>query len=61
MHANQKIKISDWCMEIETALWIAVDFECVNIPLESASESDSLEQLLRSKPIAVGYGIVKKS
>ena len=33
MQPNQNIKFNDWYMEIDTPMWIAADFECMNFPI----------------------------
>ena len=33
MQPNQKIKFNDWYMKIDPPIWIAADFECMNIPI----------------------------
>ena len=33
MQPNQKIKFNDWYMKIDPSMWIAADFECMNIPV----------------------------
>ena len=31
MHPNQKIKFNDWYMKVDPPMWIAADFECMNL------------------------------
>ena len=45
MRPNEKIKCNDWYLKIDAPLWIAADFECMNVLLESANETDSTEKL----------------
>ena len=33
MQPNQKIKVNDWDMKIDPPMWIAADFECMNLPI----------------------------
>ena len=33
MHPNQKINFIEWFMKIDPPMWIASDFECMNIPI----------------------------
>ena len=33
MHPNQKIKFNDWYMKIDPPIWMAADFECMNLPI----------------------------
>ena len=33
MQPNQKIKFKDWYMKIDPPMWIAADFECMNISI----------------------------
>ena len=39
MHPNQKLNFNDCYMKIDPPIWIAADFECMNVPLESTSEN----------------------
>ena len=65
MHPNQKMKFSDWYMKIEPPMWIAADFECMNIPFNNnnnVNDHDNngvTDKLFVNKPIAIGYNIVK--
>ena len=75
MHPNQKINFNDWYMKIDPALWIAADFECMNIPIidnDNVNDNDNddanvndhdnkgvTDKLFVSKPVAIGYNIVK--
>ena len=59
MHPNQKIKFNDWYMKIDPPMWIAADFECMNIPI---NDNDNVtDRLFINKPVAIGYNIVKNS
>ena len=69
MHPNQKIKFNDWCMKIDPPMWIAADFECMNIPINN-NKNDNVnindydnngvtDKLFVNKPVAIGYNIVK--
>ena len=63
MHPNQKIKFNDWYMIIDPPMWIAADFECMNIPIND-NENDNngvTDKLFINKPLAIGYNIVKNS
>ena len=33
VHPNQKIKFNDWYMKRDPPIWIAADFECMNLPV----------------------------
>ena len=33
MNPNQKIKFYDWYMKMDPPIWIAADFECMNLPI----------------------------
>ena len=65
MHPNQKMKFNDWYMKIDPPMWIAADFECMNIPInddDNVNENDNngvTDKLFVNKPIAIGYNIVK--
>ena len=59
MHPNQKIKVNDWYMKIDQPMWIAPDFECMNIPNNDNDNDDVTDKLFVNKPIAIGYNIVK--
>ena len=67
MQPNQKIKINDWYMKIDPPMWIAADFECMNIPnnnnnndnVNDHNNNGVTDKLFVNKPIAIGYNIVK--
>ena len=65
MQPNQKIKFNDWCMKIDPPIWIAADFECMNLPInDSVNVNDHdnngvTDNLFVNKPVAIGYNIVK--
>ena len=69
MHPNQKIKFNDWYMKIDPPMWIAADFECMNVPINDnnndnvdANDHDNngvTDKLFVNKPVAIGYNIVK--
>ena len=65
MHPNQKIKFKDWYMKIDPPMWIAADFECMNIPInDNDNENDNnavTDKLFINEPLAIGYNIVKNS
>ena len=63
MQPNQKIKFNDWYMKIDPPMWIAADFECMNIPIND-NNNDNVnngvtDKLFVNKPVAIGYNIVK--
>ena len=58
MHPKQKINFKDWYMKIDPPMWMAADFECMNVPVESYNKN-SLDELFIDKPVATGYKIVK--
>ena len=60
MHPNQKIKFNDWYMKIDPPMWIAADFECMNIPIIDNDNDKVTDKLFVNKPVAIGYNIVKK-
>ena len=42
-------------------MWIPADFECVNLPRDSANEINSMQNLFVTKPLAIGYKVAKNS
>ena len=58
MQPNQKIKFNDWFMKIDPPMWIAADFECMNIPINDDNDNVT-DKLFLNKPVAIGYNIVK--
>ena len=61
MNPNQKIKFNDWYMKIDPPIWIAADFECMNIPIKYNDIDNVTDMLFVNKPVAIGYSIVKSS
>ena len=61
MQQNQKTKFSDWYMKIDPPMWIAADFECMNLPINDNDNDNVTDKLFVSKPVAIGYNIVKNS
>ena len=61
MQPNQKINISDWYMKIDPPMWIAADFECMNVPINDNDDDNVTDKLFINKPLAIGYNIVKNS
>ena len=73
MQPNQKIKFNDWYMKIDPPKWIAVDFECMNIPINNNNNNNDnvnvidhnnngvTVKMFVNKPVAIGYNIVKNS
>ena len=59
MHPNQKINFNVWCMKIDPPLWIAADFEGMNIPVIDNDNDNVTDKLFVNKPVAIGYNIVK--
>ena len=71
MQPNQKIKFNDWYMKIDPPMWIAADFECMNIPINDNNNNNDddndndhdnnsvTDKLFINKPVAIGYNIVK--
>ena len=47
-------------MKIDAPLWIAADFEFINIHLDCTYKKDSKEKLFVSKPVAIGCNTLKK-
>ena len=52
-HQNQKKKINDWYMKMDSPICITANSECMNVPLESANENDSTEMLFVNKPVSI--------
>ena len=61
MQPNQKIKLNDWYMKIAPSMWIAADFECMNVPVNDNVDDNDNDILFINKPVAIGYNIVKHS
>ena len=40
MSPNQKIKFNDWYMKIDPPMWIAADFECMNLPINNNNNNN---------------------
>ena len=59
MHPNQNIKFNDWYMKVDPPMWIAADFECMNIPINDNENGNVTDKLFVSKPNAISYIIVK--
>ena len=59
MHPNQKIKFNDWYVKIDPPMWIASDFECMNIPIVDNDSNHVTDRLFINKPVAIGYNVVK--
>ena len=61
MHPNQKIKFNDWYMKIDPPIWMAADFECMNVLInDNDNDNDHVtDKLIVNKPVAKGYNIVK--
>ena len=65
MQPDQKIKFNDWFLKIDPPMWIAADFECMNIPINDNDNNNDhdnnsvTDRLFINKPVAIGYNIVK--
>ena len=65
MHPTQKIKFKDWYMKIDPPMWMAADFECMNVPIndndnDNVNDDDHVtDKLFVNKPVAIGYNLVK--
>ena len=60
MHPNQKIKIIEWYFKIESTMWMAADFECMNL-LVASNNNKFMDKLFLNKPVALGYNVVKNT
>ena len=59
MHPNQKKKFNEWYMKIDPSMWIAADFDCMNIPIIDNDNNNVTDKLFINNPVAIGYNIVK--
>ena len=59
MNPNQKIKFNDWYMKIDPPMWMAAEFECLNIPFNVNDNNNVTDKLFVNKPVAINYNIVK--
>ena len=73
MQPDQKIKFNDWYMKIDPPMWIAADFECMNLAINNNNDNNNddnvnvidhdnngiTDKLFINKPVAIGYNIVK--
>ena len=69
MQPNRKIKFNDWYMKIDPPMWIAADFECMNIHINDNNadivnvidhdNNGVTDKLFLNKPVAIGYNTVK--
>ena len=59
MQPNQKIKFNDWYMKIDPPMWIAADFECMNIPINDNDNNNVTDKLFVNKPVAIDFNLVK--
>ena len=55
MNPDQTNNFNIWFMTIDPTVWIAADYECSIVPVESTQ----LNTLFKSKPVAVGDNIIK--
>ena len=46
-------------MKIDPPMWIAADFECMNIPINDNDNDIVTDKMFVNKPVAIGYNIVK--
>ena len=69
MHSNQKIKFNDWYMKIDPPVWMAADFECMNVLInDTDNDNDKVnvndndhvtDKLFVNKTVSMGYNVVK--
>ena len=57
MDPNQKKKFNEKFMKKDPPMWIAADFDCLNVPMRTVESMN--RKLFVHKPIAIGYNIVK--
>ena len=53
LQPKQNLTFNDWFTKKDTPLWIAAGFECMNVPLESVNENDSMEVFFGNKPVSI--------
>ena len=46
-------------MKIDPPMWIAADFECMNLPINNIDNDNVTDKLFINKPVAIGYNIFK--
>ena len=73
IYPNQKIKPNDWYLKIDPPMWMAADFECMNVLIndnDNDNENDNVnvndndhvtDRLFVNKSVAIGFIVVKKA
>ena len=61
MQPSQKINFIDWYMKIDPPMWMAADFECMNIPIIENDNDNVTDKLFVNKLVAIVYIMVKNS
>ena len=65
MHPNRKIKFNDWYVKLDTLMWMAADFECMNVPINDKNNNNNgdnngvTDKLFINEPVAIGNNIDK--
>ena len=59
MHPKQKIKFNDWYLKIDPPMWMAADFEGMNVPINDNDNDHVTDKLFVNKPVSKVYKIVK--
>ena len=59
MPVNTKVKVKAWFMKKDPPVWIAADFECMNIAAVKFASDIFMEKVFKNKPLALDYKITK--
>ena len=51
MHPNQKIKFKDWYMKIDPPMWMAADFECMNVLIHGNDNDNNNDDINKDNDI----------
>ena len=57
LHPIQKIKFKVWFLKTDPPMWMVVDFEFMNVLVES-NNNNFMDRLFVNKPVAIVYNIV---
>ena len=53
MPPNQKTKFIDWYLEIDPPMWMAGDFEFLNVPINDDNNDHVTDKLFVNKPVSI--------
>ena len=61
MHPNQKINFKNLFTKMDPPMWVAADFECMNVPInDNDNDNDHVtDRLFINKPVVKGCNIVQ--